>query len=362
MLYSNNPKIFNERKVRSFLLPTTILSLLFFLIPLIQADIISQNAGGNNEIVIGSDQYIEGFFFGDAETGAVCGNGIIETGETCDDGNTVSGDGCSATCQTETPSSGGGGGTSVVRILLNPEEFNIDLEVNTTTERKIRVTNIGTRSVTVNVNESNLGNHIILENKSITIPAGQGVDLKVIFVALSEPGIFTGTINIDGKVVLVVLNVRTKLLLFDSNIIVLNDDYLVPRGDELRTRINLIPMGDPVRLDVGLFFTIRDYSGKVFLTKSETILIEQLTIVDRNFDTGLLPIGDYIVGVELVYPNGVAPSSAHFQIIGEGAEGRIVGKLILFLVSLILIVLISIILVLIWRRTNEKEDNRENVE
>ena len=32
-----------------------------------------------------------------------CGNGVVDTGEQCDDGNTTSGDGCSSTCQTETP-------------------------------------------------------------------------------------------------------------------------------------------------------------------------------------------------------------------------------------------------------------------
>ncbi len=37
---------------------------------------------------------------------AVCGNNNIETGEECDDGNTVSGDGCSSTCQQETPGDG----------------------------------------------------------------------------------------------------------------------------------------------------------------------------------------------------------------------------------------------------------------
>lgn len=35
--------------------------------------------------------------------GAVCGNSIIEVGEGCDDGNTTPGDGCSASCQVETP-------------------------------------------------------------------------------------------------------------------------------------------------------------------------------------------------------------------------------------------------------------------
>ena len=32
-----------------------------------------------------------------------CGNGAIDAGEQCDDGNTTAGDGCSATCQNETP-------------------------------------------------------------------------------------------------------------------------------------------------------------------------------------------------------------------------------------------------------------------
>jgi CSLREA domain-containing protein len=34
---------------------------------------------------------------------AVCGNGVLEQGEQCDDGNTEDGDGCSATCQLESP-------------------------------------------------------------------------------------------------------------------------------------------------------------------------------------------------------------------------------------------------------------------
>lgn len=36
--------------------------------------------------------------------GAVCGNGVIESGEQCDDGNISAGDGCSATCEAESPS------------------------------------------------------------------------------------------------------------------------------------------------------------------------------------------------------------------------------------------------------------------
>ena len=40
---------------------------------------------------------------GDCEPAPICGDYEIDPGEQCDDGNIMSGDGCSATCQTETP-------------------------------------------------------------------------------------------------------------------------------------------------------------------------------------------------------------------------------------------------------------------
>ncbi|MGH7964212.1 MAG: SBBP repeat-containing protein, partial [Candidatus Binatia bacterium] len=40
----------------------------------------------------------------------MCGNGCMETGEQCDDSNTSDGDGCSTTCQTETPAPACGNG------------------------------------------------------------------------------------------------------------------------------------------------------------------------------------------------------------------------------------------------------------
>ena len=235
--------------IRLFVTLTLFFITLVFFSQTIQADVVSVNAGGTQEIALTPDKYIEGFFSGITVSADVCGNSIIESGEQCDDGGTVSGDGCSSTCQTEvvTPPGGGGGVTPPVNISITPTQFSINLVVNTTTERTIRVTNLRSSPLTLAVSQSNLENHVILGNSSLTIPARQSVDLKVIFVALSEPGIFAGTIKIDGKTVLVALNVKTKLLLFDSNIIVLNEGYQVSQGDELRTRVIIIPLGDPER-------------------------------------------------------------------------------------------------------------------
>ncbi len=296
----------------------------------IQADVVSTNAGGTKEIALTPDKYIEGFFSG------------IPTAEA----NVTP-------PPPPPPPPPGGGGVTLTNISVIPSEFNINLVVNTTTDRIIQIRNSGTDSVSVSVSQQNLDGRVSFSNNTIVIPAGQIVDLNVTFIALNEPGFFTGTINIGGKQVLVALNIKTNFLLFDSNIVVLNQNYLVPQGDQLRTRVTLIPLGNPQRTDVNLLFVIKDYSGKIYLTKSETVLVENLTGVNRDFDTGSLPLGDYIIGLQLTYPGGVAPSSAHFKI--TKAVGTI-GKIILYLISLILLVLITILLILIWRRRRKKNE------
>lgn len=328
-------------------------------LPITSADVISLNPGGGQNLAVTPDKYIEGFFFGIEVVGAICGNGVIETGETCDDGNLVDNDGCSSSCQTEAappgPGPGGGAITPAINLAVSPAEFNINLAINTNVERTITVTNLGTSTVTVGVSQLGLDNMVILGATSLTIAAGQSVDLTVVFVALDETGIFTGRIVIGGRAVLVSINVKTKLLLFDSNIVVLNKNYEVRQGSNLRTLVTLIPLGDPERLDVTLNFVIKDYANNVYLTSSETLLIEDQVELRRNFDTGALALGDYIIGLELVYPDGVAPSSAHFTVIPPAS---IFGKIALWLIILILIILIIIIIILIIRRLNERQKQK----
>src|SRR3989344_5330070 len=104
----DNPQSDNL-KVNLFLSLTFIFTLTIFLTSFVSSDLISVNAGGDNEIVITPGANIEGFFLGNF---LICGDGVIDTdfGEACDDGNAVSGDGCSAACAVETTTTPGGGG------------------------------------------------------------------------------------------------------------------------------------------------------------------------------------------------------------------------------------------------------------
>lgn len=313
----------------------TFLAILFFAVffQFINADIVSVNSGGGDEIIINPDTYIESLFSGGDIPVIPPGGG-----------------------EEEQPPGGGGGPTSVTNIIVIPTQMNISMTVNTSRRETIKITNNGTTTRTLSVSQTGLDEMIILNTSSITLSAGETRELKVIFVALEETGTFAGKIFIDGKTVYVYLNIYN--VFFDSNIIVLNENYLVPQGEKLRTSVTLIPLGEKKKMDVTLNYVIKDYDGRIYLTRSETVLVENQVNFRRDFDTGFLPLGKYIVGLELIYPSGVAPSSAHFEIT-VGIQNTFYGKMVFFLINAILIVLILIIIIVILRifrqmRVNEK--------
>jgi hypothetical protein len=345
--------------------------LVILLLPILSADVISLNSGGSNVIVINPDIYINGFFSGDVATvcvpttclilGYTCGSVSDGCGGTLNCGTCSSGYTCtSGTCvaDTVTPGGGGGGGAITTTLAVTPESISINLAVNTNKEQIISVKNTGSSSTTVSIGQSSLTGMIILSETSLMIAAGETKTFNVVFVALNETGIFTGTINVGGIKIPVSINVKTKLLLFDSNIVVLNPNYKVSQGDDLRTRVTLIPMGDSERLDVTLNYVVKDYSGNVYLTQSETVLVEKRMNFRKNFGTGNLPLGKYIVGLELIYSGGVAPSSAHFEVLYKTATDFL-GRLIFVLLIAILLLGILIVLLIIRRRKQKEQSGTQ---
>ncbi len=352
-----------------------LLVVVIFSSPIINSDRFSLNDGGDatGNIIISPDPFIEGFFSGNIcapytceSLDYGCGDWDDGCGGTVSCGSCASGYTCTAgTCTSTgvTPPGGGGDGvtTPAANITVVPSEININMVISTNVERTITVTNLGTTTETVSISQENLDNMVILSETSLQLAPEEEKTFNAIFVAPADPGVYTGKIKVNGKEVSVALNVQTELLLFDSNIVVLNENYQVPQNQKLLTEVTLIPLGDPQRLDVTLNYAIKDYKGSTYLTKSETLLVKELTRLQRNFDTGILPLGKYVVSLELIYPNGVAPSSAHFEVI-EPIPLDIFAILVFILIVLILLLLVLIIAVLIYRRLKGKGEEGEKKE
>jgi hypothetical protein len=356
----------NKRSV--FLLVSFLIA---FLISFCSADIISINSGGDDNLVINSNDYNEGFFGCVPTTctklGYNCGSwadgcakfldcGICAPSYTCTTGV------CTFVGGGEGGGGGGGGGGGASPdndLIIFPKQINFKILNATTRDETIIITNNGTLEKTVIIGQTGLDDMIIFLGgiTSITLAPGESKNLIVRFVAPIEDGkTITGKILIGSNHIPVSLNIVSKYLLFDSNIVVLNKDYRVSQGGQLKTKVELIPMGDKERMDVTLNYTIRGYDGKIYLTQSETLLVENKMDFNRNFGTGTLPLGQYIVALDLQYPGGIAPSSAHFEVVIKSASD-IFGITIFFLLIGILLIIMLIIILLIRRKSRRKMQN-----
>ena len=349
-----------------------------FYFPNVNADIISVNSGGSDSIVVNPDTYVEGFFgcvpTTCAKLGYNCDGWNDNCGKTINCGSCGSGFTCTSgvcTAVPPTPPGGGGGGGAggggaggeiIPGIIVTPTSINLTLAFNNVTRMSQRttqiiyVTNKGESTKTLSIGQTGLNSLVILTDTSLTLSPGETKELRVDFVAPLEQRDFSGSILVDGKSIPVFLHVTSNPLWFDSNIVVLNKDYKVAKGSTLKTSVGLIPQGEKSRLDVTLNYAIKDISGKIYLTKSETVLVENKMDFGRDFGTGMLPVGGYISTLDLIYPGGIAPSSARFEVVPMSISG-IFGVILFFLIMVILVILILIVIILIRKKRRESKSN-----
>jgi len=257
-----------------------------------------------------------------------------------------------------TPSAGGGGGAAPARAVISGLAFdikniNLDLVLNSYKERLIKVTNLGTEERTVFLDHENLNDLVMFEENSFKLGPGESKEIKITFLASKKAGVYAGKLYIGGYEILTSINVRTKELLFDAMISVPDYDKIIRFGDKLDTQITLIPMGEDPRVDVTLHYLIKDFEGKTFFEESETMLVDQQRDFGKTFHTKNFPVGNYIVGLEVVYPNGVASSSSHFQVVKKTPfDVRII--LISLIVGIGILIILVIILIIRHKKKRKK--------
>jgi hypothetical protein len=258
----------------------------------------------------------------------------------------------SPTTEEETTSGGGGGGGAAVspssiekELKLDTQEINLDIVLEQEKERLVRITNTGNTTNTFYLEQEGLDGIIIFKKSSVTLEPGESEDVSIVFVAPNETGIYPGKIIVSGKQILVSINIMSKQLLFDALITIPDSQKKISQGDKLTSQVTLIPMSDEQpRLDVTLNYIIKDFEGKTYVQESETILVEGQKSFKKEFYTKELPPGNYVVGLELVYPNGVATSSSHFEIASKTTSNinLLMGLLVLILIVIAILTIIQI--------------------
>ena len=290
-----------------------------FLTSFINADVISLNSGGSENIIINSGADIDSFF------------------STLD--NSSSSSSSSSTSSTSSSSSSGGSTTLIQTLSLSivPSSIVMDMEVNSSKEIVLNITNTGTSILSFSISQSGLGDIAHFEETSIDeLKPGKSAQLKVFFTASDKIEVHTGKIYIGNKAVEVVVSIRPEIISLDAKLRVLNRDAKLERGQSLDVMVSLESYGED-EFNVTLNYLIKDFEGKVYLSDSENLTLSDDRQFRKNFTTSELPAGKYILELELQYLDLVVPTTQTFEIT-EPVKISAKGKIIFFVVLSLFVV------------------------
>ncbi len=341
--------------------------LIFLVLPVLSADVISINSGGDNEMIISPDPFIEGFFnqvcisLTCSALGYNCNSWSDGCGGTINCGSCSSGYTCSSGVCTAipvppvTPPSGGGAGEAperpkLLELRAIPSEFNIPTTVGITTSAKISLLNTGSSELNVFLSlTGSLKPILSFDENSFIIKPGETKNLEFKITAPNEPGIYTGKIifSSGGKTLEIpfILGVDSKLSLFDISLDIPKENRIINVGKNLIGQISLIQAGLQKEVDVIINYIIKDLDDNLYLEQSETIMVYKQKNYEHEFITENLPAGDYVLGAEVIYSGGVATASYPIKIIDERKNRQI--NIIYFVLAFLLIASIILIFIIL---------------
>ena len=253
-------------------------------------------------------------------------------------------------------SSGGGsgkgsGGVSVpplkkINFDISPESYKKIVALNIIEFGRINITNLENSNETFNIKVENIKDILSFDKTNVTINPEKTKILEFRIAPPEKTGIYAGKIIVTSggtkKEILVVINVKTEKSLFDIVLTIPQTMETINVGENLKAQINLLQAGIKEKMDVTLKYIIKDFSGKTYLTESETVAVFDQKSILKEFHTENMPSGNYVLGIELIYPNGVAVASSQFKI---KKQLRIEKKEWVFI---ILIFVLVFIFIMVW--------------
>jgi large-conductance mechanosensitive channel len=255
----------------------------------------------------------------------------------------------------------GGGGTvpqKVERIVVTPIFLEVDMIKDTI---KTKVLKIENREDGINVNITILELEEILKikfkDKSFFLGRGGEREIEIEIIAPEEAGIYTGKILINDKEVFVTINVRDEIILLDVEVEIESYFKTIVPGRKLPAIITIFPLENQTEFNVTLNYVIKNFEEEVFFTETERLTIGGKEIFKKSFPTQNMPMGEYILGVELSYEKQTDTSSANFQIQKTEFPLFLSIKFIIDLIIIFLIVVLVIFLILNFPR--KKKDKKK---
>ncbi len=246
---------------------------------------------------------------------------------------------------------------------LDKSLFHVKLIQGETKRETLRVNNVGDERLEFIVDIGDLKKFVIADEYAFEIEPGKAKVLNFDFFAAENEieDVHTGKISIktDGKSqsINTIVEIISKKALFDILLSVFPESRELERGEPLRANITLINLGNLKGVDVEVDYIIKNMDGKAETSQHETrgVLGEQLSYT-KEFDTGSLKKGDYVIYTKITYQGAIASSSELFTMISGKSALSIILPYIAGAVAMIFILIIIIAIIAV--KNGERIDER----
>jgi hypothetical protein len=296
---------------------TFIISLILIaLFPILNADSVSINAGGSDNIIISSTPYVGGFFTTDTSSGGAVESFVEEPEPT----PTTSEDTSASTGGT------GGGGTvsnTYVRsgnLVVLPAELSLSVIENVEETREVLIKNTGNAQITITISVvgEEIENVLTISEEKVTLKPNEQQILILTVSKLNGKQLLAGNILMKysgiTKKVPIVIGSKSSNFLFDASVSLSNKFKKILPGTRLSAQFDLIQISSSEKVDVVANYIIKDFEGNKYYEEGETFFVSGEKDYIKEFPTENLEEGKYVLGFELVYPGAFAVSSTTFDI------------------------------------------------
>lgn len=244
---------------------------------------------------------------------------------------------------------GGGGGTSITAFDLEKNLMEVSLIQGETKTEKIKIKNVGSSKITINIEPFDLENFVLIEENNLTLNPGETKEVEIHFFALQDtlPNVYFGKIVFSSgtfkESVVAVIQLKQKQSLFDVNVGILPNYKTTSPGKKISSLIDLTNIGlrgTAVDVSLSLYLT-DDEKNKISEVSEEVLAVkDNLTITRKIQVPNSLKVGTYFLIADLRYNNITASSYDSFNV--EAAKSS---NIFLILALIILILILSVIII-----------------
>jgi hypothetical protein len=218
---------------------------------------------------------------------------------------------------------GGGGIPSPSRNFTMDKEFlKTSVKQGETILEYLRINNTGNAVLDFNITVQRLEKNVMLSEESFLLNPGESRTVSVAFTAKDDmnPDIYSGRLIVSAgditKSIMLIMEVKSRKSLFDLYVSLPETPFEVLRGEEVSADIFMYNFGEIKPIDVALFYSLRDFSGKEILFSHETVTVDEQKLVKKNIRIPKdLEYGFYLFYARIEYSNQTATSSGLIKLV-----------------------------------------------